>query len=103
MKRVLFVDDEPMVLNDIEKASIEVCLDVTERLLGPAAAVGNRRDLEEEDFRVLAESIVQNIDEVIFWRDLDNVTPYFVSHAYESIWGMPCESVYANPSSWIES
>jgi PAS domain S-box-containing protein len=29
--------------------------------------------------------------------------PYFVSHAYEKIWGRSCASVYAAPSSWIES
>jgi len=33
----------------------------------------------------------------------DSLTPYFVSNAYEKIWGFPCESAYAVPSTWIES
>jgi PAS domain S-box-containing protein len=57
----------------------------------------------EEGFRDFAESIVQHIDEVFFWQDPGCIRPYFVSNAYEKIWGRPCESVYAEPSSWIES
>ncbi|MBZ5632966.1 MAG: response regulator [Acidobacteriia bacterium] len=57
----------------------------------------------DREFRHFAESIVQHIDEVFFWRDPDNLKPYFVSHAYERIWGQSCHSVYAEPSSWTES
>jgi PAS domain S-box-containing protein len=57
----------------------------------------------DREFRDFAESIVQHIDEVFFWRDPDNLKPYFVSHAYERIWGQSCQSVYAEPSSWTES
>jgi PAS domain S-box-containing protein len=68
----------------------------------PLSASTPRRVLEE-GFRDFAESIVQHIDEVFFWRDPDNLRPYFVSNAYERIWGWPCESAYTEPSSWIES
>ena len=57
----------------------------------------------EDGFRDFAEGIVQHVDEVFFWRDPDSLTPYFVSHAYERIWGQSCQSAYAEPSSWIES
>ena len=57
----------------------------------------------EDGFREFAESIVQHIDEVFFWRDPSSLKPYFVSHAYERIWGQSCLSVYADPSSWITS
>ena len=57
----------------------------------------------DDGFRDFAESIIQHIDEVFFWCDPDNLKPYFVSHAFEWIWGQPCQSVYAEPSSWIES
>jgi two-component system, sensor histidine kinase and response regulator len=56
-----------------------------------------------DGFREFAESIVQHIDEVFFWRDPASLKPYFVSHAYERIWGQSCLSAYADPSSWIES
>jgi two-component system, sensor histidine kinase and response regulator len=57
----------------------------------------------EGGFKDFAESLVQHIDEVFFWRDRDSLRPYYVSQAYERIWGQSCESAYADPSSWIES
>src|SRR6185295_9919704 len=57
----------------------------------------------EGGFKDFAESLVQHIDEVFFWRDRDCPRPYYVSQAYERIWGQSCESAYANPSSWIAS
>ena len=57
----------------------------------------------DDGFREFAESIVQHIDEVFFWRDPGSLKPYFVSHAYERIWGQSCLSAYSEPSSWIES
>ena len=67
----------------------------------PEAVPAVRQD--DGEFRDFAESIVQHIDEVFFWRDPENLKPYFVSHAFEKIWGRSCQSVYAEPSSWIES
>src|SRR4030095_12334132 len=63
----------------------------------------SRRDADETGFRDFAESLVQHIDEVFFWRNPGDLIPYFVSNAYERIWGYGCETVYAEPSSWIES
>jgi two-component system NtrC family sensor kinase len=68
---------------------------------GLSASTHNRA--QEEGFRDFAESLVQHIDEVFFWQDPDKIKPYFVSNAFEKIWGRPCESAYGEPSSWIES
>ncbi len=57
----------------------------------------------DDGFREFAESIVQHIDEVFFWRDPGSLRPYFVSHAYERIWGQSCLSAYSEPSSWTKS
>jgi two-component system, sensor histidine kinase and response regulator len=67
----------------------------------PVRQLEVRRD--DTGFRDFAESIVQHIDEVFFWRHPDSLKPYFVSHAYERIWGQSCQSAYADPSSWIAS
>ncbi|HEY2844581.1 MAG TPA: response regulator [Bryobacteraceae bacterium] len=70
----------------------------------PAAAAEARSFADSEaGFRDFAESLVQHIDEVFFWRNPDCLQPYYVSQAYERIWGQSCESAYAHPSSWIES
>jgi diguanylate cyclase (GGDEF)-like protein/PAS domain S-box-containing protein len=53
----------------------------------------------ESRFRQMAESI----QEVFFLRDLDGAHMYYISPAYEKIWGRTCESVYADPASWAGS
>jgi PAS domain S-box-containing protein len=64
--------------------------------------IENRGPLND-GFRDFAESILCNIDEAFFWCDVGQVKPYFVSAAYENIWGQKCETAYAEPSSWIEA
>ncbi len=61
------------------------------------------QDLAQDGFRLFAESLIQHIDEVFFWRDAETIAPYFVSHSFERIFGRSCSSVYQQPSSWIES
>ncbi len=51
----------------------------------------------EERFRELAE----NIDQVFFIRTKDEML--YVSPAYEEIWGRSVESLYRNPSAFIEA
>ena len=53
----------------------------------------------ESRFRQMAESI----RDVFFLQNLDSSQIYYVSPAYEQIWGRTCESLYANPMSWVES
>jgi PAS domain S-box-containing protein/diguanylate cyclase (GGDEF)-like protein len=50
-------------------------------------------------FRQLAETI----RDVFFIQDLTSSHMFYVSPAYEEIWGRTCESLYANPASWAES
>jgi diguanylate cyclase (GGDEF)-like protein/PAS domain S-box-containing protein len=56
------------------------------------------RCVSEERFRQLAE----NIRDVFFLIDTDSYRVLYISPAYEEIWGRSCESLYANPESWIE-
>ena len=57
----------------------------------------------DNGFRAFSESLLENIDEVFFWCNPDSIKPYFVSHAYERIWGWSCASAYAEPSSWLHA
>jgi diguanylate cyclase (GGDEF)-like protein/PAS domain S-box-containing protein len=50
-------------------------------------------------FRQMAE----NIRDVFFLQNLDSSQIYYVSPAYEQIWGRTCESLYANPASWADA
>jgi len=51
----------------------------------------------EERFRQLAETI----DDVFWLSDLGKRHFFYVSPAYESIFGQSCASLYADPKSWI--
>jgi diguanylate cyclase (GGDEF)-like protein/PAS domain S-box-containing protein len=51
----------------------------------------------EERFRQLAE----NIDQVFFLRTETEML--YVSPAYENIWGMPLQSLYENPDSFLDT
>lgn len=53
----------------------------------------------EERFRQLAE----NIPEVFWIGSSDWQTVYYISPAYEKIWGHQCEDLYKKPADWFES
>lgn len=53
----------------------------------------------EEKFRQLAE----NIHEVFWIGSPDFKEMYYISPAYEDIWGCSCNSLYENPLSWLDS
>ncbi|NEQ21822.1 MAG: PAS domain S-box protein [Microcoleus sp. SIO2G3] len=75
------------------------------RLVGTHTDISDRKQVvsslraSEERFRQLAE----NIDEVFWMSALEPHQLIYVSPAYERIWGRTCESLYQQPSSWIES
>jgi PAS domain S-box-containing protein len=53
----------------------------------------------EEKFRQLAENLRE-----VFWMmtpAIDEIL--YISPAYEQVWGRTCQSLYENPTSWIES
>jgi diguanylate cyclase (GGDEF)-like protein/PAS domain S-box-containing protein len=55
--------------------------------------------VSESRFRQMASSI----EEVFFLRSIDGTHIYYVSPAYEKIWGRTCASLYADPASWNDS
>jgi len=53
----------------------------------------------EERFRQLAE----NIQEVFWITDPGKTRMFYVSPAYERIWGRTCQSLLDNPGTWLEA
>lgn len=63
-----------------------------------ALAEGRLR-LSEERFRQLAE----NIREVFWTGSSDWKRVYYISPAYETVWGRSCRSLYDAPASWMDA
>jgi PAS domain S-box-containing protein len=53
----------------------------------------------EERFRQITDSI----RDVFFITNFDSTHMYYVSPAYETIWGRSCASLYQDPKSWAEA
>ena len=68
-----------------------------------------RKDILLKDIQTLVEGeihlsqIAENIEQVIWLRDISSGSILYVSPAFETIWGRTSESLYANPSILIES
>jgi len=57
--------------------------------------------LAESELRF--RQIAENIDAVFFLIEPDSSKVHYVSPAYADIWGRSCESLYAEPQSWLQS
>jgi formate hydrogenlyase transcriptional activator len=71
-----------------------VVRDITERKQAEDAARESR-----ERFRQIAE----NINEILFIRDLRKGQFLYINHAYEKVLGRPRESLYKDPMSWLDA
>ena len=59
------------------------------------------KSMAESDLRF--RQMADHITDVFFLQSLDSTEIYYVSPAFEHIWGRSCASLYANPVSWTET
>jgi diguanylate cyclase (GGDEF)-like protein/PAS domain S-box-containing protein len=57
--------------------------------------------LRQSDLRL--RQLAENIREVFWITTPDKNRMFYISPAYETIWGRSCESLYASPRDWIEA
>jgi two-component system sensor kinase FixL len=78
---------------------------VEERTAALAAENAERKSAEEKlrtselRFRQLAE----NIHEVFWMTNVEKTQMIYVSPAYEEVWGRTCQSLYTNPTTWMDA
>jgi PAS domain S-box-containing protein len=68
-----------------------------------------RQKFEWQDVQTLVKNeihlrqMVENIEQVVWLRDIDTDRILYVSPAFETVWGRSCESFYADPLTLIKS
>ena len=83
------LEDKSLELGEANRA---LQADLTERVRLETA-----RDESEERFRQLAE----NIDDVLWLSDVTEFRIFYLSPAFEKVWGRTRASVYAAPETWL--
>jgi PAS domain S-box-containing protein len=63
--------------------------------------------MEQEDIPIINASlfnqIAEKIDQAVWLRDLSTDQIIYVSPAFETVWGIPCEDLVSDPSTLIQS
>ncbi|MEO8670449.1 MAG: EAL domain-containing protein [Tahibacter sp.] len=83
-----------MLRDESERNAAALRIEVEER----RRAAGELRESELR-FRELAE----NIREVFFLFDAQQTRTLYVSPSYTDVWGRPCEALYADQATWVDS
>jgi PAS domain S-box-containing protein len=101
------LDDKPLgamitfASSRLQKTTIEACARAAD-YLGQCIArkTSEQRLIESEGrFRIFAD----NVDECLFISAPQLTEHFYISPAFEKIWGIPLSSVYADPSIWLKS
>ena len=79
--------------HQVSHAELELLLAENRQLKQQLKKVKER----EERFRQIAE----NVGEVFFMMSAETDEILYISPAYEEVWGRSCESLYADPVSWL--
>jgi PAS domain S-box-containing protein len=104
-------DDKLLVRRDGGTLPVDVvCNPILER----GAVVGSVVTLRDETARRQVQEslreneerfrqVTENIEEVFWMTSVDKTAMFYVSPAYETIWGRTCQSLYERPTSWMET
>ncbi|MBV9575134.1 MAG: PAS domain-containing protein, partial [Gammaproteobacteria bacterium] len=62
----------------------------------------NLLDKNIENFGKYFYKLVEQSQDIFWIKDIDYATQLYISPAYEKVWGLSCESLYKNGTSWFE-
>ena len=101
------LDDKPLgamitfASSRLQKTTIEACARAADYLSQCIARKTFEQRLIESEgrFRIFAD----NVDECLFISAPQLTEHFYISPAFEKIWGLPLSHVYADPSIWLNS
>jgi PAS domain S-box-containing protein len=104
-------DDKTLLRRDGTTLPVDsVCNPIRERGVNVGAVVTLRDESDrlkaEEDLREKEErfrQVTENIAEVFWMTSVDKNRMVYISPAYETIWGRTRESLYEQPTSWMDA
>lgn len=91
-------DDREIQLLDEMAVDLSFALEVSDGEAGRLRTEASSRE-NEERFRQIAE----NIREVFWLTDPLTHRIVYVNPVYETVWGRPVDSLYANPQQWLDA
>jgi PAS domain S-box-containing protein len=92
--------DQQALWMAVDSAMIVLCALIVLTVAGAERSRGDVSRLEKSDYRF--RQVLENIREVIWVVSPDLRHLDYVSPAYQTIWGRTCESLHADPLSWME-
>ncbi|HOI93228.1 MAG TPA: PAS domain S-box protein [Syntrophobacter fumaroxidans] len=94
-------------MQDEEKSREQLIQELEEmrrRVCRQEKELEDRKDMEEalRESALRYRQMAENIREVFWMADLQESRMLYISPAYEELWGRTCDSLYTNPTSWME-
>lgn len=94
-------------MQDEEKSREQLIQELEEmrrRVCRQEKELEDRKDMEEalRESALRYRQMAENIREVFWMADLQESRMLYISPAYEEVWGRTCDSLYTNPTSWME-
>ena len=88
----------------LAKTDVSMLGAVIEREIVGAEMRRSRRKADQELYRIrdIFKHLTDNITDVFWIRSADMKKLYYISPAYEQIWGRPVDAQFSKPSDWID-
>ena len=100
--RMISADGREVWLNDI--VTLHIAPDQSVILRGLMVDITERKRADQalRETEIRFRQLAENISQAFWLSDVEGTLIHYIGPAYEKISGRSCESLYANPASWLD-